>query len=358
MSDLLNIPVRQPNKLVTQHNNLINSYFDIPTVQLRAFIYALGHIHKDDKELTHVKIPVESLYTSKGGKNFKQVAKLATELQEIKFKVESQSTDKNGRMKKTYLSMVIFPTVSYTQDSRYIITKINNDLAPYLLDLKGNYTQAELEQLLSLKTIQAYRIYMFIKQGLFKDKPTNIKYRQLRLMLGLDVELSEEEAKKLGLPEGERIQVIKYPLFAEFKRRILDAAKEELMDTDMAFEYRINKKGRNADSITFSLVKKINVLPGSIDQVKSDQKVLQQNLFSSPIQDSVKDKVTSNAIRIMKDKYSFSEDQINKYLASLSPLTITKANNWFTTNKSTLTFTSESEWFAKHLDNKIEKIKY
>ncbi|GAB3832800.1 hypothetical protein GCM10028895_51010 [Pontibacter rugosus] len=68
MSDLLNIPVRQPNKLVTQHNNLINSYFDIPTVQLRAFIYALGHIHKDDKELTHVKIPIDALYASKGGK--------------------------------------------------------------------------------------------------------------------------------------------------------------------------------------------------------------------------------------------------------------------------------------------------
>ncbi|SFU99947.1 replication initiation protein [Pontibacter akesuensis] len=358
MSDLINIPVKQPNKLVTQHNNLINSYFDIPTVQLRAFIYALGHIHKDDKELTHVKIPIDALYASKGGKNFKQVAKLATELQEIKFKVESQSPDKAGKMKRTYLSMVIFPTVSYTQDSRYIITKINNDLAPYLLDLKGNYTQAELEQLLSLKTIQAYRIYMFIKQGLFKDKPTTIKYRQLRLMLGLDLELNEDEAKRAGLPEGERIKTIKYPLFAEFKRRILDTAKEELLDTDMAFDYKINKKGRNADSITFHLVKTINVLPSPAPgALQADPKTLQQNLFSSPTPVLGSDKVTANAVRIMRDKYAFSEEQIQKYLQQLPPLVITRANNWFSTNKGTLTFTSEAEWFAKHLDNKISKNK-
>ncbi|WP_276499876.1 replication initiation protein [Pontibacter litorisediminis] len=357
MSDLLNIPVRQPNKIVTQHNNLINSYFDIPTVQLRAFIYALGHIHKDDKELTHVKIPIDALYASKGGRNFKQVAKLATELQEIKFKVESQSPDKTGKMKRNYLSMVIFPTVSYTQDSKYIITKINNDLAPYLLDLKGNYTQAELEQLLSLKTIQAYRIYMFIKQGLFRDKPTTIKYKQLRLMLGLDLELNEDEAKRSGLPEGERIRIVKYPLFAEFKRRILDTAKEELMDTDMAFDYKINKKGRNADSITFYLVKTISVLPSAApDSANAAPKALQQNLFSSsPTPSSGTDKVTANAIRIMRDKYGFTEDQIKNYISQLPPIIITKANNWFSTNRNTLTFTSESEWFAKHLDNKIAK---
>ncbi|TXK50069.1 replication initiation protein [Pontibacter qinzhouensis] len=74
----------------------------------------------------------------------------------MKFKIEQISTDKKGKVQKSYESMVIFPTVRYTQDSRFIVTKINSDLAPYLLDLKGNDTQAELEQLLSLRTIQAY----------------------------------------------------------------------------------------------------------------------------------------------------------------------------------------------------------
>ncbi|WP_347160357.1 replication initiation protein [Pontibacter chitinilyticus] len=354
MNELLNIPIKEPNKIVTQHNNLINSYFDVPTVQLRAFIYALGHIHKDDKELTHVKIPVDVLYSSKGGKNFKQVAKLSTELQEIKFKIEKITPDKAGRIKKTFSSMVIFPTVTYTQDSRYIVTKINNDLAPYLLDLKGNYTQAELEQLLSLKTIQAYRIYMFIKQGLYKDKPTTIKYRQLRLMLGLDVERSEEESKKLGL-EGDNVQVVKYPLFAEFKRRILDAARDELKDTDMAFDYKCNKRGRNVESITFSLIKTVKISSQeSYKKVKARQ---QLGTLFPPTSDNGADKVTLNAIRIMREKYSFSEAQISRYITHLDPIIITKANNWFTTNKGTLSFNSESDWFAKHLDNKIEKKK-
>ncbi|WP_299762448.1 replication initiation protein [uncultured Pontibacter sp.] len=355
MNDSLSIPVKQPNKIVTQHNNLINSYFDIPTVQLRAFIYALGYIHKDDKELTHVKIPIDALHSSKGGKNYKQVSKLAAELQEIKFKVEQKSTSKSGKLQKTFDSMVIFPTVRYTEDSKYIITKINSDLAPYLLDLKGNYTQAELEQLLSLKTIQAYRIYMFIKQGLYKDKPTPISYRKLRLMLGLDIELDDEERKKRGKADGDNIEVVKYPLFAEFRRRILETAKEELKDTDMAFSYQINKKGRNVDSITFSLVKTIDITPDrAIERVSYAE---QQNLFPTIPVTGTDTKVTNNAIRIMKDKYKFSSEQIEKYLKHLSPLTITKANNWFSTNRSTLNFTSESEWFAKHLDNKVQKQK-
>lgn len=354
MNDSLSIPVRQPNKIVTQHNNLINSYFDIPTVQLRAFIYALGHIHKDDKELAHVKIPIDALHSSKGGKNYKQVSKLATELQEIKFKVEQISTSKSGKVRKIFDSMVIFPTVRYTEDSKYIITKINSDLAPYLLDLKGNYTQAELEQLLNLKTIQAYRIYMFIKQGLYKDKPTPISYRKLRLMLGLDIELDEEERKKRGKAEGDNIEVMKYPLFAEFRRRILETAKEELKATDMAFNYQINKKGRNVDSITFSLVKTIDITPGK--NIERTAHFEQQSLFPS-ISATSTDKVANNAIRIMKEKYKFSSEQIEKYLKHLSPLTITKANNWFSANKSTLSFTSESDWFAKHLDNKFQKQK-
>ncbi|MCC9168915.1 replication initiation protein [Pontibacter harenae] len=354
MSESSNIPVRQPNKIVTQHNNLINSYFDIPTVQLRAFIYALGHIHKDDKELSHVKVPIDALHASKGGKNYKQVAKLAADLQEIKLKIEQVSTGKNGKVQRMFDSMVIFPTVRYTEDSKYIITKINSDLAPYLLDLKGNYTQAELEQLLNLKTIQAYRIYMFIKQGLYKEKPTPISYQKLRLMLGLDIELDDEERKKQGRPEGDNIKVVKYPLFAEFRRRILETAKEELKATDMAFNYQINKKGRNVDTITFTLVKTIDITPEKVAERKPY--VEQQSLFPF-VPGANTDKITMNAIRIMKEKYKFSPDQVDKYLKHLTPLTITKANNWFSTNKGTLNFTSESEWFAKHLDNKIQKNK-
>ncbi|KAA5539032.1 replication initiation protein [Adhaeribacter rhizoryzae] len=276
MKDHIGIPLKKPNKIVTQSNSLINSCFDIPTVQLRAFLYSLGHINKEDKELTHVKIPIDVLHASKGGKNYKQVKKLVSELQEIKFKIESFFTNKDGIEKKAYRSMVIFPTVDYTEDNRYLITKINSDLAPFLLDLKGNYTQAELEQLLSLKTIQAYRIYMFIKQELFKKKPEPIKYKHLRLMLGLDIELEEDEVKKVdkitfkpntdlfgeipsALPPIPNVKVVKYPLFAEFKRRILDTAKAELANTEMAFNYKLKKKGRNVDTITFELIKTVPI---------------------------------------------------------------------------------------------------
>ncbi|RDC58705.1 replication initiation protein [Adhaeribacter pallidiroseus] len=243
MSNIITVPLKHPNKIITQSNSLINSCFDIPTVQLRAFLYALSHISKDDKELTHVRIPVDVLHASKGGRNYRQVKKLVTELQDIKFKIENTFINKDGIEKRVYRSMVIFPTVDYTEDNRCLITKINGDLAPYLLDLKGNYTQAELERLLNLKTIQAYRIYMFIKQQLYKRKPEPIKYKHLRLMLGLDIEIEEGQPGLFFKQESIiTVKTLKYPLFAEFKRRILDTAKAELDNTEMAFDYKIKKK--------------------------------------------------------------------------------------------------------------------
>lgn len=270
-----------PHRIITQHNHLINAYFDIPTVHLRAFLYALSHIHKDDTELPEwVKIPINVLHSSVGGRNYRHTKKLATELRKISFDVESKVTDNKGKVKKRVRGMNIFISTDYTEDGKNLNVKIHPDLKPYLIQLKGNYTPAELEQLLNLKTVQAYRIYMFIKQQVYKQElynlpPDPISYKDLRLMLGMDVELDDDDIKKMGRSGDDNIEVVKYPKYAEFRRRVLESAQKELEDTDMAFNFEPIKKGRNVDSILFTRIKTI-----PINEVKTGG---QQRLdFSKP----------------------------------------------------------------------------
>lgn len=272
------VPIKKPNAIVTQSNDLINAYFDMSTVQLRAFLYAVAHIHKNDKALSVVKIPIKDLYSSKGGKNYRETVKLAEELENVKIRIVTTVNSNTGAAKRSRESYTIFPTVKYTEDSKYIVTRINSDLAQFLIDLQGNYTQAELEKLLSLKTIQAYRVYMFIKMNMYKvDKEPDalkVDYRELRLMLGLDVLENISTPKK---PKSEsdlfgpipnkieilptKVKVLKYAEFDNFRKRILNTAKEELKKTGLLdFDFVANKDGgRSVKSITFKLLSTLGV---------------------------------------------------------------------------------------------------
>ncbi len=345
------------------------------TVQLRAFVYAVGHIHKKDEELTAVKIPIKALYNGEGGKNYKNVVKLANELQDVKVKILSVVKNKDGLIKREYIGFTIFPTVKHTEDSKYIVTRINPDLKGFFVGLNGDFTQAELKKLMSLKTIQAYRVYMFIKMNIDKSKgkiPSTFKidYKEFRLMLGLDVLEDAEMPKKtkqklqdLALfpdqtgvqvePEKAKVKVLKYAEFDNFKKRILKTAQKELREMGLLdFEFEADKQGgRSVKYVIFKLRPTIALEQPAAEPAVEKRK---SDLFSQVFESPELAKVRANAIRIMKEKYGFTDVEIEHFITKLPPSTITMANKWFSAHKGTLNFTSESDWFKSHLQNKIK----
>ncbi|WP_066837149.1 replication initiation protein [Rufibacter ruber] len=316
------VPLRNPHSIVTQSNDLINAYFDMSTVQLRAFVYAVGHIHKKDKDLTAVKIPIKALYSGEGGKNYRNTVKLAQELQKVDIKILKLVKDGEGT-KRQYEAYTIFPTVKYTEDSKYIVTRINPDLKQFLINLNGNYTQAELTKLLSLKTIQAYRIYMFIKMNIDKSKgkiPETFKvdYKEFRLMLGLDViedaapvriiKPKSAELNLFGEPTSvqilsvkPKVKVLKYAEFDNFKKRILKTAQTELKEAELLdFDFEADKQGgRSVKYVTFKLRPNI-VLEQPEEKPKPKQVSSPQLDGLTPNQKIVYDRML---------KYHFEEDK-------------------------------------------------
>ncbi|WP_082081868.1 replication initiation protein [Methylocucumis oryzae] len=106
-------------------------------------------------------------------------------------------------------------------------------LKPYLLQLKGNFTSSRLEMLLSFKSQYTMRMYSLLKQYENLSK-RDIDLQQLREMLGI--------AKD------------QYPLYSNFRERILEPAQKELkLKADLHFEFDEIKQSRKVSAIRFRI---------------------------------------------------------------------------------------------------------
>jgi len=102
-------------------------------------------------------------------------------------------------------------------------------LLPYLLELRDNFTKAQLTELLKLKSASSYRIYWLLREYAAFGKRT-IKLQELKAILGLGEE---------------------YDRFDNFKARVLERAKTELAATDLPFTYDLLKSGRVVTDVRF-----------------------------------------------------------------------------------------------------------
>ena len=102
-------------------------------------------------------------------------------------------------------------------------------LREYLLELRDNFTKAQLTELLKLKSASSYRIYWLLREYAAFGKRT-IKLDELKAILGLDQE---------------------YDRFNNFRARVLERAKAELAETDLPFTYEPIKEGREVTQIRF-----------------------------------------------------------------------------------------------------------
>jgi hypothetical protein len=101
--------------------------------------------------------------------------------------------------------------------------RFNDEIRPYLLQLRQNFTKPQLEQLLKLKSSHSYRIYWLLKEyGTFGQRTIDV-----------------EELKSLLNLQG------RYKQFPLFRLRVLNRAQEELSKTDLPFEYELHCEGKN-----------------------------------------------------------------------------------------------------------------
>ena len=228
------LPKQNADKIVAQHNALVNARFSFVPLQMRLFLALLSRISLDDTEFKEHIIPVsELLFERHGGSAYQQIDEMCDDITSFKLYIEilEDGTRKRRRRPK-YDYIPLMAKAGYDGDLGGVVAAFNPLIMPYLLQLResGNFTLADLDELRKLKSPNSVRIYWLLKE--YSDFGQRaVTPEQLRFMLNI----AENE----------------YPRFSNFKARVLDRAQVELARTDMPFTYELERQNQLVQRIKF-----------------------------------------------------------------------------------------------------------
>jgi hypothetical protein len=224
-------PTTAVNPLVVQHNALVNAKFDLNTHEARLFLALLARLQRTDTAFGKCQLLVREIVPSTGSNNvYDQVRRMLKDFASRTLTIEKLSSDGRPLKKPSFTVIPLLAYATYIEGEGMIEAQFNDLLLPYLLELRDNFTKAQLTELLKLKSANSYRIYWLLREYAAFGKRT-IRLDELKAILGLDQE---------------------YDRFNNFRARILDRAQAELAATDLPFTYEPIKQGREVIEIKFS----------------------------------------------------------------------------------------------------------
>lgn len=174
--------------------------------------------------------------------------------------------------------------IKYSKQGGYVTVVLTDDVLDMVGMLKERFTQYYLQHTVGFTSIYAKRLYEMIVRwrGMGKKSP-KISVIDLRYQLGIDDN--------------------QYTLMADFKKRVLDTAMQQINDhSNITASYEQIKKGRSIIAFTFAF---------------KDKKVIEgksKNITSPPSRDPQTidfiDDLTDSELKIITAK---ADDHINKH---------------------------------------------
>lgn len=285
------------NYLVTKSNYFImNSNYDLSLEEQKLILTLASMVQPTDEEFKPYKFRIADFMELLGVEDkskYTQIPKITKELMKKVFEIQEGNT---------LLQVAWLNSARYEKGSGMVTLKFSPDLKPYMLQLKEKFTQYQLANVLTMKSKYSPRIYEILKCNEFKKQGyTEVEIDELRRLL-----------------KTENI----YPLYADFKRKVIQQAQKELKAlTDISFEFEEIKTGRKVTSIRFYI--KSNTKP--IDEVSAtlDTKVPKNKnkgsdgqinaikaIFKESITDLDAKKLLDTAkgdIKIIQEKYRLAQ---------------------------------------------------
>jgi len=219
--EVLKEPIDKIYKVV-KSNYLINnkSKHKYSLNELKLISHLVSHIKPEDSKLERKFINIKDLgldYSSK--QSSKYLHKLCNDLMSKPFTIYNEEL-------KQYITYNWFTSLGYGNGK--ISYTFIDDLKPYLLKLKENFTEYYLSNILNLSSSYDIRFYELLKQFL-NTGYRKVFFSNLRELLYVPKSYTANDVKKLI--EKAQINLEKH--------------------TDIKFGYKLNKKSRSFDNIEF-----------------------------------------------------------------------------------------------------------
>lgn len=221
------------NLPVIKKNILIEGKFKVTSLEYKLMMTALSKTSVSDDVLKPIEFSVNEFYGLTGEKAEGGLYPyLKRVCERLMSRVITINTDNGWTMFNW------FHRIKYEKGKGRVIIQFHEDLAPFLLYMKGNkeYTKYLLENIVHLDSIYAIRIYELLKQ--FK----NIGKRTIDIIV---------------LKEMLGIEKTKHKKYSDFKKYVLLQAEKEInIKTDLRFKYQEEYDGRKITAITFFIAEK------------------------------------------------------------------------------------------------------
>ena len=216
--------VRKSNEIIQR------SRFSLSTQQQKLLLYLISKIDANDDDFKDYEVSVVD-YCNLCGIDYKSGDKYKN----IKDNIKSIADKSMWIYRDNCTSTIVRWIEKASIESGIIKIRLDNDLKPYLLKLKGNYTSYQIIFILAFNSkysIRAYELFSSLQYD--KSKPYTITY-------------TVDEIR-------ERLDVNPTMLYKNFKSNAIAKAVKEINEySDRNIEYKENKRGNKVVSITFTI---------------------------------------------------------------------------------------------------------
>jgi hypothetical protein len=230
------VPALKPvgNDLAYQHNHLIRAPLKMGVIESRIFIQALSSISRDTTEFSPTVIPISLVMREpENGNDYADIKKACDALVSRILDLVPATESKTRTHKVPLMS-----EVQAVKGTGTIRVTFNDKAKPYLLQLKesGNFTSADVATLLSFRNPNSSRLYWILKSWSGLGSGSNYTKEEnldnLKSWLLADAKL--------------------YPIYTEFKRRILDPIAAEFKAIGYGATWQPVRTGKKTTSLRFS----------------------------------------------------------------------------------------------------------
>jgi len=200
MAELINVKERLNGDLPLYiGNKIIEAHFSLPLGEQRLLYAYISKLSEDHTEFPELELSVKEFSEMlEVDLNYKAVRESCRAL--LKRTVEIETKDE-------WIGFQWFSLCRYKKKEGRLRLKINDELKPYLLRLKKEFTRLITKQVMQFRSVYSIRIYMLCKQ-----------YQSI----GKRLISVEELRKKLGIEPGE------YTRHNDFQRFVIVHAQKEI----------------------------------------------------------------------------------------------------------------------------------
>ncbi len=220
-------------KIVKSNDIIQKARFGLTAQEQKVLLFIISRIKPTDESFTERSFQIIEFcricgIDSNSGKNYKDIKNLLKSLRDKSVWVNTG----NG----TEVTMAWLSKVTINKNSGLINIKLDDDMKPYLLQLRKRFTQYDFIYTLAMRSQYSIRLYELLKSYEWTNSH----------------EFDVEALKQLLYAET-------YKNFKDFRRKVLEIAMREIaLYSDLNAYYEVVKEGKKINKLIFYISCKID----------------------------------------------------------------------------------------------------